>query len=246
MPIGLAFRGWGVNDAEDVAVQTFEVLWESRLLVRMDFYLHARLPSLLCSVTRKILANRHRVRAGRDRLARDVAEQSAQPEATEDQQIEVFYAAWVEDLLRRAVESIAAEYYREAPRAIMWRGALRSALPATDHCRGGQHTRHPTVGGRQLLPTCSATVGLLHCSHSSGNKSIATPHRKRRNEEFQTEWQQMGAHPSEHGGLEETVQRTYELMDPVNTQRNQQAGLRAAAERIAALVQSKSPPPPAG
>ena len=103
-----------LNDAEDVAVQTFEVLWESRLLVRWIANRTARLRSLLCSVTRKILANRHRVRAGRDRLARDAADHWAQSEATEDQQTEVFYAAWVEDLLRQAVESIAAKYYQEA------------------------------------------------------------------------------------------------------------------------------------
>src|SRR5271157_4053158 len=103
-----------LNDAEDVASQTFEVLWERRLLVQWIAHRTARLRSLLCSVTRKILANRHRVRTGRDRLAREAADFWAQPETSEDQQTEVFYAVWVEDLLRQAVESIAAKYYREA------------------------------------------------------------------------------------------------------------------------------------
>ena len=52
------------------------------------------------------------------------------------------------------------------------------------------------------------------------------------------------AYLTDHGGLEEAVRQTYELMDPVSTQKNQQAGLRAASQRMASLVQSKSPPPP--
>ena len=52
-------------DAEDVASQTFEVLWENRLLVRWVSNRSARLRSLLCRVVRKNLANRGRTRENR-------------------------------------------------------------------------------------------------------------------------------------------------------------------------------------
>lgn len=225
-----------LNDAEDVAGQTFEVLWESRLLVRWIANRTARLRSLLCSVTRKILANRHRVRAGRDRIAREAANQWAQPDATEDLQAEVFYAAWVEDLLRQAVESIAAKYYQEAKgdyvRVLYGRlcqrlsiaelaSALNIPASAVDN-----YFRH----ARQRLADALQALLRQQIDHYAAPEEAA--------EEFLAEWQQMGVYLTNHGGLEEVVRRTYELMDPVSAQRNQQAGLRAAAERMAMLVQS--------
>lgn len=230
-----------INDAEDVAVQTFEVLWESRLLVRWIANHTARLRSLLCSVTRKILANRHRVRAGRDRLARDVADNWTQPEATEDQQIAVFYAAWVEDLLRRAVESIAAEYYREAKgdyvRVLYGRLCQRLTIAEVASTLGIQPSAVDNYFRHARQRLASALQSFLRQQIESYTAAEEVE------QEFQTEWQQMGDYLTGHGGLEEAVRRTYELMDPVSTQQNQQAGLRAAAERIATLVQSKSPPP---
>jgi RNA polymerase sigma factor (sigma-70 family) len=229
-----------LNDAEDVAGQTFEVLWESRLLVRWVAHHTARLRSLLCSVTRKILANRHRVRAGRDRLGREAAEHWVQGEVTDDQQAELFYAAWVEDLLRQAVESIAAEYYRQSKgdyvRVLYGRLCERLGIAELAEALGIQpwavdnYFRH----ARQQL--AEALEMLLRQQINS----YAAPEEAEL--EFQTEWQQVGAYLTDHGGLEEAVRRTYELMDPVSTQRNQRAGLRAAAERMASLVRSESPP----
>ena len=230
-----------LNDAEDVAGQTFEVLWENRLLVRWMAHRTARLRSLLCSVTRKILANRHRVRAGRDRLARDAAECWAQSGVTEDQQVQVFYSAWVEDLLRQAVELIAARYYQEAKgdyvRVLYGRlcqglsiAQLATALDIRPSAVDN-YFRH----ARQQLADALQTLLRQHIEcYTAPDES---------EQEFQTEWQQMGVYLTDHGGLEEVVRRTYELMDPVSPQRNQQAGLRVATLRIASLVQSKSPPP---
>lgn len=230
-----------LSDAEDVAIQTFEVLWESRLLVRWISNRTARLRSLLCGVTRKILANRHRVRAGRDRLARDAADGSAQPEAVDEHQDEIFYAAWVEDMLRRAVESIAADYYREGKadyvRVLYGRlcrqqsiaelaDSLAIAPSSVDNYY--RHARQRLAGALQAL-----LRRQIECYTEPDGAE----------QEFQTEWQQLGVYLKEHGGLEETVRRTYELMDPVSTQENQRAGLRAAAEHMTSLVQSKSPPP---
>ncbi|MGO9113340.1 MAG: RNA polymerase sigma factor [Thermoguttaceae bacterium] len=230
-----------LNDAEDVASQTFEVLWERRLLVRWIAHRTARLRSLLCSVTRKILANRHRVRTGRDRLARDAADFWAQSEAIDDQQTEVFYAVWVEDLLRQAVESIAAKYSREAKSdyvRVLY-GRLCSQLSIAE--LASTLNIQPTAVDNYFRHARQRLADSLQALLRQQINSYTAPEEAE--QEFQSEWQDVGTYLMDHGGLEEAVRRTYELMDPVSAQRNQQAGLRAAAERIASLVQSKSPPP---
>jgi RNA polymerase sigma factor (sigma-70 family) len=228
-----------LNDAEDVAVQTFEVLWKNRLLVRWIANRTARLRSLLCSVTRKTLANRHRVRAGRDRLSREAADYWTQPEATEDQQAEVFYAAWVEDLLRQAVEAIAAKYYREAKgdyvRVLYGRLCQRLSIAEL----AGALNIQPSTVDNYFRHARQQLAGALQAMLRQQIDCYTAPEESE--QEFQAEWQQVGAYLIDHGGLEDVVRRTYELMDPVSTQRNQRAGLWAAAERITSLVQSKPP-----
>ena len=67
---------WGARDldnAEDVASETFEVLWEQRLLVRWASNRSAKLRTLLCSVVRNILSHRNRVRVGREQRQEDLA-----------------------------------------------------------------------------------------------------------------------------------------------------------------------------
>ena len=141
---------------------------------------------------------------------------------------------------RRAVESIAAQYYREAKgdyvRVLYGRlcqrlsiaelaGALEIQPSAVDN-----YFRHAR---QRLADALQALLRQQIDSYAAAEEA---------EQEFQVEWQQVGAYLSDHGGLEEAVRRTYELMDPVSTQRNQRAGLRAAAERIASLVQSNPPP----
>ena len=108
----LRFGAGNRDEAEDVASQTFEVLWENRLLVRWVAHRSAKLRTLLCGVVRRILANRGRVRANRQRLSQDMAQWLRSPAQAPDDQGDVFYAAWVEDVVHQAVEALAADYYR--------------------------------------------------------------------------------------------------------------------------------------
>jgi RNA polymerase sigma factor (sigma-70 family) len=223
-----------LSDAEDVASQTFEVLWESRLLVRWIANHSARLRSVLCSIARKILANRHRVAAGRQRLAHSAVEQRAQPDAVEDEQSEVFYAAWVEDLLRQAVESVAAAYYREAKgdyvRVLYSRLCQRQSIAAMADALGitpssvNNYFRHAR---QRLTDTLQALLRRQVERYSTPGES---------EQEFQAEWQTLGSYLTDHGGLEEAVRRAYEVMDPVVAQKNQRAGIRAAVARIVSAV----------
>lgn len=223
-----------LNDAEDVASQTFEVLWESRLLVRWIANRSARLRSLLCGITRKILANRHRVRAGRQRLAHDVADQWNPSETVDDAQTELFYAAWVEDLLRQAVESVANAYYREGKGDYV--RVLYSRL-----CQG--------VSMADMARELDTTVSSINNYFRHARQRLADTlqdllrnqierycARELAAQELQDEWQRLGNYMTEHGGLEDAVRRAYELMDMVAAQKNQQAGLRTAAQRLANAI----------
>ena len=180
-----------LDNAEDVAVETFEVLWESRLLVRWIANRTARLRSLLCSVTRKILANRHRVRAGRERLARDAADHWAQSESTEDRQIEIFYAAWVEDLLRQAVESIAARYYQESKgdyvRVLYGRLCQQLSIAELSSTLGIQPSAVDNYYRHARRRLSDALETLLR--HQIDSYTTAEDSDK----EFLAEWQQLGA-----------------------------------------------------
>jgi RNA polymerase sigma factor (sigma-70 family) len=223
-----------LSDAEDVASQTFEVLWQNRLLVRWMASRTARLRSLLCSVTRKTLANRQRVRVGRERLARDAADEWAQPETIDDEQSEIFYAAWVEDLLRQALESVAAAYYREAKgdyvRVLysrVCRGASIAAMADELDITPASVNNYFRHARQRLADTLETLVRRQVERYSAPEGS---------EQEFLDEWRKLGSYLTEHGGLEEAFHRSYEAMDPVATQKNQRAGLEAAAKRIALAI----------
>ena len=222
-----------LSDAEDVASQTFEVLWESQLLVRWAAQRTARLRSLLGSVTRKILANRQRVRAGRQRLIDEIAALRPMADAVDDDQAGLFYAAWVEDLMRQGVETVATAYYREGKGdyvRVLY-GRLCRQMSIADLAQTleikpsavDNYFRH----ARQRLADQLQVLLRRQISRTTPSDEADA--------DFQIEWQQLGAYLEEHGGLENAVRLAYELMDPSATERNQHAGLKAATERLTSL-----------
>ena len=108
-----AFGDRSLDDAEDVASETFEALWEQRLLVRWVSNRAAKLRTLLCTVVRNILSHRNRVRVSREQRLRDVSEHMNGLNRMPAEQADAFYAAWVEDVVQQAVESLAADYCRK-------------------------------------------------------------------------------------------------------------------------------------
>jgi RNA polymerase sigma factor (sigma-70 family) len=223
-----------LSDAEDVASETFAVLWQRGLLVRWVANRTARLRSLLCGVTQKILANRYRVKSGRERLNRDTADQWAQPEAVESQQAESFYAAWVEDLLRQALDDVAAAYYREA------KGDYVRVL----YSRLCEEVSMADMAAELGITPSSVNNYFRHARERLGEtlkvllrRQIERYSRAESSErEFEEEWQRLGEYLGEHGGLEEAVRRSYQLMDPAAARHNQQAGLRTAVERLTSVM----------
>ncbi|HEY2253822.1 MAG TPA: hypothetical protein VGH74_22260, partial [Planctomycetaceae bacterium] len=95
------------EDAEDVGTEVFEAIFKNRLLERWATMRSAKLRTLICCVVQNVVSNRFRVNAGRARLVADHGGQldryadigdAESAEASRDQ-LDAFYAAWVDDTL---------------------------------------------------------------------------------------------------------------------------------------------------
>lgn len=234
----MRFGARNLGDAEDVALETFEILWEQRLLVRWASNRSAKLRTLLCCVVRNILSHRNRVRSGReDRLA-DVAKHVAQQGRDSEEQADAFYCAWVEDIMQQAVESMAADYCRKGQvdyvRVLYGRicqgmtiaetaKALNLSPAAVDH-----YFRHAKERLAEKLEQVTRRQIECYCP--------AEDHQA----EFATEWQRLGRHLGEHGGIEEAVRRVYDFWNPAEAKKHRESGLSRAVTRITSVIRSST------
>lgn len=232
----LRFGAPNLDDAEDVASQTFEALWENRLLVRWVSNRSAKLRTLLCNVVRNILSNRNRTRQSRDRLAREMAECVKASGRTRDDQTDAFYAAWVEDLLQRTVEALAAAYYAEG------KGDYLRVLY-------GRICQQMTIAkAAEALEITPASVDnyFRHAKARLSEKLEDVVRRQvdrycpsqQAEEEFKLEWGRLAEHLSARGGLEEAVRRAYDLLDPVAAKKHRMTGLNKAVTRLTSIIRS--------
>jgi len=242
---GFSLRRGAANldDAEDVASQTFEVLWENRLLVRCLSNPSPKLRTLLCGVVRKILANRHRVQTNRERLAREMAASVNESDGRDDEQAQTFYVAWVEDLVQRSVESMAADYYANGKgdylRVLYGRLCERMTIAKVAEALGissasvDNYFRHAR---RKLEEQLNKRV-RQHVERYCGSEETE--------QEFALEWGQLGDYLKEHGGLEEAVSRAYELIDPAAAKKHHGAALNEAVTRLTTIMRAPCDATPA-
>ena len=229
----LRFGARNLDDAEDVASQTFEILWEKGLLTRWTSHRSAKLRTLLCAVVRRILANRRRVQANRQRLAREMVDYLKDPGEIAEEQADVFYSAWVEALVQRAVESLAAEYYRQA------KGDYVRVL----YGRLCQRLSVSEVAGSLEISTSAADNYFRHAKARLAEKLADEVRQQAQRysppeeieEETALEWRHLRQHLEAHGGLEEAVRRTYELLDPVVASRRQRTAVAKTLTRLTAI-----------
>lgn len=227
---------WGAtcyDDAEDVASQTFEILLESQLLSRWASSRSAKLRSLLCAVTRNILANRHRVETGRRALAEGIRQHFEELAEEKQRWSDAFYAAWVEDLVQQAVESAAAEYYRQGKgdyvRVLYGRLCRRLTIAEVARALGlkpsdvDNYYRHARRRLAEKLEARLRRQLQRYCPEEELD------------EEFAREWGQLGEYLAEQGGLEEAVRRAYELLDPVQIKEGRQARMDKTVARLTAI-----------
>jgi DNA-directed RNA polymerase specialized sigma24 family protein len=236
----LRYGAGNMDDAEDVALETFEVLWSNHLLVRWMSNRSAKLRTLLCGVARNLLANRGRVRAGRERLGRQWLEQLDPSSGTTPEQDDVFYAAWAEDLVQQAVESLVAEYYRNnkgdyvrvlygrlCERLSIAEVARALEIKVTDVVNYYRHT------GQRLAENLRQRLRRQIRRYTAAEEAEA---------EFAREWAQLQEHLARSGGLEKAVQRAYDALDPVRLKEHRGPRLTQALDRMTSLIHRSSAP----
>jgi RNA polymerase sigma factor (sigma-70 family) len=212
----LRHDGVGAEDAEDIASQTFEALWKNRLLARWTSAPSSKLRTLIAGVVRKVIANRLRVQANRRRLLREdrppIEGRPPMPlpatpqDAREDH--DAFYAAWVEQIVQQAVEALFAEYHRAGKgdyfRVLHGRicegmtlAEIARALGITQS-QAENHYKHARTALAKRLEACVR----LHVRRYTPDADFDS--------ELRSEWNHLGAHLKQHGGLEQAVARAYQ------------------------------------
>jgi DNA-directed RNA polymerase specialized sigma24 family protein len=208
--------GLSREDSEDVATEVFEILYKNQLLERWSQMRSAKLRTLICSVIRNVLSNRLRVEAGRARLVREhggqlnryvAFEEDSEEAVAPNEQLDAFYAAWVEGTLHATVEGLLAEYDR-AGKGDYFRvfyGSLCEQLPM------------PEIADWLQIPVTAAYNYHRHVRDRLAErlKEKVREHVLRYSgaedpgEEFLTEWTRFGEHLQLLGGLETAVRRVY-------------------------------------
>lgn len=230
----LRFGANGLPDAEDVASHTFEIILSNQLLGRWTANRSAKLRSLLCSVVRNVLSNRHRVAAGRERLQPDLIEHIRRQSDERNERSDEFYGAWVEDLLQRAMDSLAAEYHAAG------KGDCVRVLYGRV-CR--QHTVAEVAEALRISPRTADNYFrdarerlklLLEEMLRNQLRRYCDPAEE--HDEFVREWQELGQFLVDHGGLDAAIRRACELIDPAKTTREGSGAFQQARQRVSSLL----------
>lgn len=227
------------NDAEDVASQTFAILWENRLLARWVTNRSARLRSVLCGVVRNLLLNRNRVQANRQRLDQESADRLADLSGVEKAQADAFYAAWVEDLVHRAIRALVIECNGQGKGdyvRVLY-GRLCQSLTGAELAQlleikvsdvDNYYRRARERLSQKLMEVLQRHVSR-YCDPAQAQ------------EEVQTEWQQLGQHLERFGGLEAAVRRSCELLDCTPSSGDLSNRMQTTVVRIASAIRASAP-----
>jgi RNA polymerase sigma factor (sigma-70 family) len=210
---GFAIRrgNMSIQDAEDVASKTFEALLTNNLLARWQDNRGARLRTLLCSVTRNVIANQARVESGRKRIREELAIRArgsegvvvsgdSEPTAIE---ADMFYAAWVDELLKNCVESLLHHLHRSGKgdyfRVLYGRLCEKlSTIEIADllQIKTTDVENYYKAAKKMLADELEQAV-RSHVQRYSDESSVA--------DEFRVEWGTLSQYLTRHGGLEQAV-----------------------------------------
>jgi DNA-directed RNA polymerase specialized sigma24 family protein len=209
-----------LDQAEDVASETFQVFLRSPLLARWVGTPTAKLRSLLCGVVRNVLSNRRRVAQGRVQALKraiDAGNLSAAPHddladaepATAD--VDTFYAAWVDDLLASTMRGVMTELHAEGKgdyfRALYGRvceGLSAAELAEALGASPSEIENYLRVARSRLRRKLDSAV-RDHVQRYSPDLEVAA--------EFHHEWNALEAYLQRYGGLEQAIRREAESPD---------------------------------
>jgi DNA-directed RNA polymerase specialized sigma24 family protein len=199
-----------LSDAEDVAAQVFAIIFKRNLLSGWVQGPSAKLRTLLCSIVRKILANRQRIADGRQRIltsleAEDFSVSVLGTERVSSESVDLFYAAWVDDLLERVVQSLFDEYY----------SADRGHCFLVLYGRICDEMTHAEIAESLCL-----SISKVEYSYKTARSRLAEKLKNDVREqvarhcpqqevekEFHDEWNSLGLYLKSNGGLEAVLRR---------------------------------------
>ncbi len=231
----LRYGAPNLDEAEDAAAAAFEALWKNRLLVRWVSQRTAKLRTLLCAVSRNVLANRARLAVNRlrapDALNVDLDEWLEAPQ----EEIDAFYAAWVEELVQQAVEACLAEYGRQGKanyvRVLYGRICDQLSIAEVSEALGIKHAevdnyyRH----ARQRLKESLDRQLRIHIERYAPADDVE--------EEFRQEWGRLGDYLAAHGGLEEAMRQSYRQFEASLTPRTHSEKRSRAVTQLSGIGQ---------
>jgi hypothetical protein len=149
---------------------------------------------------------------------------------------DAFYAAWVEDIVQQAVESLAAEYF--AQRKGDYVRVLYGRL-----CR--RMTIAEVAGDLEISASAvdnyyrHARDRLAEKLESSVRRQVARYCRTEETEqEIVDEWGRLGQYLADRGGLEEAVRQAYDLLDPVTVRQHKGERLTRAVTRLTSMMRA--------
>ena len=151
----------------------------------------------------------------------------------QDDQADAFYMAWVEGLLQRAVESLAAEYCRQAKvdyvRVLY--GRLCQALSIAEVA---QSLGISTVAVDHYFRDAKARLAEK-LQEAVRRQVDRYSNLDEAEEDFSLEWGQLGQYLAKHGGLEDAVGHAYQLLDPVTACKRRGAAIGETLNRLTAV-----------
>jgi len=241
--------GLTIQDAEDVASETFQAVLSNNLLSRWASDRSSKLRTMLCTVVRHILGNRARVQKGRQRLLRENVYELLNREDLPTirhldepaKHIDVFYAAWVEGIVLQAVESLMQEYHRTGKgdyfRVLYGRVCEQMTMPQISEALGITTTQAENYykAARKRL---AAKLQQLLQHHV---QRYCQPDQA--DDENVAEWDNLGQYLEKHGGLEQTITKVYENSVATQTAQRQAKAITATLRRLTQTL-TKPPDPP--
>lgn len=225
-------------EADEVVAQTFETLWEAKLLVRWVANRTAKLRTLLCAVAWRILSGRLRDEGYHQRSLRQWAEKAASPALPAPDQADLFYRAWVEELLQRAVDLVARDYYcdNQGDRVRVLYSRLCEGLSVAETAHLLELRYSDVVSfyrqARQRLAERIRQVLRNHIARYCAEDEAQT--------EFEEEWQRLAEYLERHGGLEEAVRAAYEVWNPVRSAKTASAAALSEADHPTGALNSSA------
>lgn len=230
--------GLGIADAEDIASETFEAILTNQLLKRWLTNRSSKLRTLLCTVTRQVLANRARVHKGRQKLlAKNAPELLARSDLptlkqtdASDEDMDSFYSAWVDGILLHAVEALMIEYHQTGKgnyfRVLYGRICEQMTNPQIAQALGIKTTDAENYykAARKRLTGKLQELLDEHIQRYCSPDQVA--------QEFKSEWTELGQYLQKHGGLEQAITKVYQQSPSLQVANRQTQALTGVMQRL--------------